>query len=70
MLLNDRDLFGRHFNAEITASHHDSVGHIQNFFQVLEGLGFFQLGNDRDCGVVRCDDVFHSANIRSGANER
>ena len=53
MLLDDRNFFGRHFHAQIAARHHDSVGGFENFFQMIDGLRLFQLGDDRN--VAACE---------------
>ena len=45
MLLNDRNFFRRHFHAEIAARHHHAVSSFQNFFEMVDGLRLFQLGN-------------------------
>ena len=70
MLLNDRDFFGRHFDAEVAARDHDSVGGFENFFQMIDGLWLFKLGNDRNVAVVGGDDLLHHADVGGGADER
>ena len=57
MLLNDRNFFRRHFDAEIAAGDHDSVGGFENFFQMIDGLRLFELGDDGDVAAVRGDDL-------------
>ena len=57
MLLNDGNFFWRHFNAEVAAGHHDSVGGFENFLQMIDGLRLFQLGDHRNVAVVRGDDL-------------
>ena len=69
MLLNDGNFFWRHFNAEIAASDHDSVGHFENFFQMIDSLRFFELGDDGHVASVRRDDLLDHADIGGGADE-
>ena len=57
VLLNDRDFFRRHFDAEIAAGDHDSVGGFENFFQMIDGLRLFELGDDGNVAAVRGDDL-------------
>ena len=44
---------GGDLDAEIAAGDHDSVGGFENFFQMVDSLRLFELGDDRDVAVVR-----------------
>ena len=48
VLLNDGNFFGRHFDAEVAAGDHDSVGDFENFFEMIDGLRLLEFGDDRD----------------------
>src|SRR5437879_3591994 len=69
VLLYHRDFFGRHFDAEIAAGDHDSVGGFEDFFQMIDGLRLFEFGNDRDIALVRGDDSLDGRDIGGGADE-
>ena len=69
MFLDHRDFFGSHFDAEIAAGDHDSVGSFEDFFQMIDGLRLFEFGNDRDIALVRGDDSLDCRNIGGGADE-
>ena len=45
-LLNHGDAFDRDLNAQIAPRHHDAVGGPEDCFDVVEGLGSFDLGDD------------------------
>ncbi len=45
-LLNDRDFFERHLDTEVTAGDHHAVGCLDDLFEVLDGTGAFNLGDD------------------------
>ena len=38
MLLNDRHFLRRHLHTEVAAGHHHAIGHVEYFFQMLNGL--------------------------------
>ena len=69
VLLNDRNFFGRHFDAEIAARDHDAVGGFENFFQMIDGLRLFELGDHGDIAAVRGDDLLDHLHIGGGAHE-
>src|SRR5262249_13339748 len=52
VLLNDWNLFRGHLNAEIAAGDHGCVGSFENFFQMVDGLRFFELGDYWDVVLV------------------
>ena len=70
VLLNDGNFFGRHFDAEIAAGDHDSVGGFENFFEMIDGLRLFQFGDDGDVAAVLSDDLFDHLHVGGGADER
>ena len=45
MLLNHRDFFRRHLDAQIAARDHHSIGGFEDLFEMVNRLRFFQLGN-------------------------
>ena len=61
---------GSHFDAEIAASDHDSVGSFENFFEMVDGLRLFEFGDDGQVAVVGGDDLFDHADVGGGADER
>src|SRR4051812_1509675 len=69
ILLNDRNFFGRHLDAKISTGDHDTVRDFEDFFQVINRLRLFQLGDDRDIALVRGDDTFDLRNVGGGADE-
>ena len=69
VLLNDRNFLRRHFDAEIAAGDHDSVGHFENFFEVIDGLRLFEFGDDGDIALVRGDNLLDHADVGGGADE-
>ncbi len=70
VLLNHRNFFRRHLDAEIAAGDHDSVGGFEDFFQMIDGLRLFELGDDRDIALVRGDDLLDLGDVGGGADER
>ena len=70
VLLNHRNFFRGHFDAEIAASDHHAVGDFENFFQVIDGLRLFQLGDDRNVAAVIRNNLFHCLHVGGGADER
>ena len=48
---------------------HDSVSSPEDFFQMIDGLRLFELGNDRDIAPVRGDDSLDSGDIGGGTDE-
>jgi len=69
MLLDYWYFFGSDFDAEVSASDHDTVGGLENFFQMIDGLRFFEFGDDWDITAVRGDDPLGFANIGSRTDE-
>ena len=69
MLLDDGNFFGRHFDAEIAAGDHDSVSDFEDFFQMIDGLRLFELGDDWDIAAVRGDDALYLGDVGGGAHE-
>ena len=63
------NFFGRHFDAEIAAGDHDSVGGFENFFQMIDGLRLLELGDDGNVAAVRGDDLLDHADVGGGADE-
>ena len=45
--LHDGHALGIHFHAEVAARDHDAVGDAQDGVQILDGFGFFELGDYR-----------------------
>ena len=37
---------------------------------MVNGLWFFQLGDDRHIAVMSCDNLLHGTHVFGGANER
>ncbi len=72
MLLDERHLLRRDFDAEIAAGHHYAVGDLENRFEVFDGLRLLQLGDDRSIAAVRrnrtpgADDIVRRAHKRDG----
>ena len=69
MLLEDRDLLGRKLDAQIATRDHDSVGSLQNFFETVHGLGFFEFCDDKYVAAGTRNDLANGAKIGGGTNE-
>ncbi len=69
VLLDGGDLFGRDFDAEISAGDHDGVGYFEDGVEVLDGLGLFELGDDPGVGVEGGEAAFDVADVVGGADE-
>ena len=52
VLLDDRDLLGWHFDAEVAASHHHALSHLQDLLHVVIAFGLFDLRDDRHVSVL------------------
>ena len=63
LLLHNWHFFGAHFNAEIAASDHDAIGDSQNFIEIIDRFGFFDLGDERRVFAVASDSRFGGANV-------
>ena len=59
----------RHLDAQVAASHHDGVRDCEDGVQVLDGLGFFQLGDDPGFAAQGRDAVAHQSDILRGAHK-
>ena len=46
MLLDDGNFFRRHLDAQISARDHDPVRDFEDFFEMIDRLRLFQLGDD------------------------
>ena len=69
MLLDYRNFFGRHFDPEIAAGHHDSVRFFEDFFEMVDGLRLFELGDDGDVTSAAGNDLLDHADVGGGAHE-
>ena len=69
VLLNGGDFFRRDFHAEVSARDHDAVGGFQNFFEVLNGLWFFELGDDPGVRAESGDALLDELYVVAGADE-
>ena len=69
MLLNGGNFFRRHFDAEVAAGDHDAVGVFEDRFEVLDGLGFFELGDDPGFEAEGGDAEFDVADVFRSADE-
>jgi hypothetical protein len=49
--LGDRDLLGGEFDAEIAAGDHHRIRMLDDAFEIIEGCGLLDLGNDRNAGA-------------------
>lgn len=45
IFLDDGNVLGAHLDAEIAASDHHAVGDTENFIEIFDGFGLFELGN-------------------------
>ncbi len=61
MLLNDGNFFRSHLDAEIATGDHDSVGGLEDFFQMIDGLRLFQFGDHGNIAVMAGDDLLDCA---------
>ena len=75
LFLHDRDDSRRGFDREVAARHHDAIGNVEDFIQVLDRFGPFQLGHNGDVllfridltnGLTQGDDVGCRTNERGG----
>ena len=69
VLLDGRNFFRRNFDAEIAAGNHDSVGRFENAFKVLDGLRFFELGDDPGFGSEGGYAVLDQLDVFRGTDE-
>ena len=69
MLLDDGNFLGSHFDAEISAGDHDSVSDLEDFFQMIDGLRLFELGDDWDIAAVSGNDALYLGDVGGGAHE-
>ena len=69
MLLDGGNFFRGHFDAEVAAGDHDAVGVFEDGFEVLDGLGFFELGDDPGFKAEGGDAEFDVADVFRGADE-
>ena len=53
LFLHHGHFFRAHLHAQIAASHHHAVGHVENLVQIVNGLGLFQLGDDGHVLLLR-----------------
>ena len=68
--LDARNTLLRHFNAQVTTSHHHTVGHFQNLVDIVHTLLIFNLGNDTDVAVMLVQYGFDIENILPVAHKR
>ncbi len=72
ILLDERDLFRRNFNGQITPCNHDPIGMVQDFIQILNSLGIFNFSNDFNGGFFSVQnglnghDIFFVSHKRMG----
>lgn len=62
--------FGRDFHPQVTAGHHDAVGFVQDFVDVVHAFLVLDLRNDLDRTVAFLDDLFYRKHILFFADER
>ncbi len=63
VFLNHRHFLRRHFHAQVAARHHHSIGGLENFFQLLQRLRLFQLGDHRHVRPWLGDDLLHRPHV-------
>lgn len=68
-LLDDRDLFEGHFDAEVAAGDHDAVECGDDVVDVVDGLGFFHLGDDGEVAAFFGHDAVDVFDVASAADE-
>ncbi|CAM5311218.1 hypothetical protein SHIRM173S_11288 [Streptomyces hirsutus] len=68
-LLNDGDLFEWHFDAEVSAGDHDAVEGGDDVVDVLDGLGFFDFGDDGEAAAFFFHDAVDVLDVVSAAYE-
>ena len=69
MLLNDRNLFRRHLDAQVAASDHHTIGSFQDFFQVIDGLRLLQFGDQGSVAALADHDLLDHVHVGGGAHE-
>ena len=69
MCLDGRNIFRRHFNAQIAAGDHDGVGGLQDGVQMFDGLGLFELGDDPGKAPVGGHSIAHQVDIFGRADK-
>ena len=69
LLLHDGNFFRAHFDAQIAARDHYSIGDSENFVEIIYGFRFFELGDYRRIFSGASDGEFCGAHVRSGAHE-
>ena len=69
MLLNHRDIFERHFHAEVAARHHDAVRRFEDLLDVVYALDGLYFGNDAHAAVVGHKNVTDVLNVLGRARE-
>ena len=62
-------LFGRHFDAEVAARDHDAIGDFEDGVEMLDGLGFLELGDDPGVGFEGGETGLDVADVVGGADE-
>ena len=60
---------GRNLHAQVAARHHHPVGAVQDAIQVIERLGFFQLGNHGHIAPALANEPLHPAHVFGGADK-
>lgn len=68
-LLDDGDLFEGHFDAEVAAGDHDAVEGGDDFVDVLDGLRFFDLGDDGEASAFFVHDAVDVFDVAAAADE-
>ena len=66
LLLKQRNLFGRHFHAEVAPRHHHAVTQWKNRVDLIDRLEFFDLGHHRGFVALLADqttDLLHVGGI-------
>lgn len=68
-LLDDRDLFQGHFDAEVAAGDHDAVEGGDDVVDVFDCLGLFDLGDDGEASAFFVHDAVDVLDVVAAADE-
>ncbi len=70
LFLDDGDLGDVHFDAEVAAGDHEAVGGVENVVDLIERLGFFDLGDEVNVGGFVLEMLAEKKDVLGVAYER